>query len=112
MSRYVDPDVNENDWRLFRSLFPVWRENYMKKLFEKYIELLESDGDSVEKFHRLEKMMEKEYYKACFQVGMSRSKLWMNIASLLSDGVITEDDLASFSLEMREKAAFVMRETE
>lgn len=53
--------------------------------------------------------MDREYYKACFKVEMSRSKLWMNIVNLLSDGVITEDDIAPFSSSMKEKVSFVMR---
>ncbi len=109
MARYVNPDVNENDWRIFRELFPVWQEEYMEKLFEKYVNLLQSRGDCLEKFHRLEKMMDREYYKACFKTEMSRSKLWMNIVNLLSDGVITEEDIAPFSSEMKEKVSFVMK---
>lgn len=108
MAKYVNPDVNENDWRLFRELFPIWRDRYMEKLFEKYIDLLRGEGDPVDRFHKLEKMMEKEYYKACFLVEMSRSKLWTNIVSLLRDGVITEEDIAPFSIELREKVTFVM----
>ena len=109
MARYVNPEVNESDWRLFRKLFPVWQEDYMNKLFDRYIKLLNGPESGIEKFHRLEKMMDREYYRACFKTEMSRSKLWINIVNLLTDGVITEEDIAPFSIEMKEKVAFVMK---
>lgn len=37
MARYVNPDVEENDWRLFRKLFPVWQEKYMDAVIDSYI---------------------------------------------------------------------------
>lgn len=109
MARYVNPDVDESDWRLFRKLFPVWQENYMDAVIDSYIKLLQGPQAGLEKFHTLEKMMDREYYKACFKVEMSRSKLWMNIANLLSDGVITEEDIAPFSSSIKEKVYFVLR---
>lgn len=109
-ARYVNPDVDENDWRLFRKLFPVWQENYMNSVIDRYIKLLQGPEKGIEKFHTLEKMMDREYYKACFEVEMSRSKLWMNIARLLSDGVITEEDIAPFSSSIKEKVSFVMKD--
>ncbi len=109
MARYVNPDVDEDDWRLFRRLFPVWQEDYMDSVIDRYIKLLQGPGKGIEKFHTLEKMMDMEYNKACFNVEMSRSKLWMNIARLLSDGVITEEDIAPFSSSMKEKVSFVMK---
>ncbi len=36
--------VNEKDWKLFRSRLPGWQEAYMGKLIEGYKALLNSEG--------------------------------------------------------------------
>ena len=41
---------------------------------------------------------------------MSRSNMYMNILTLLSDGAIGLDDLDGFSEDLREKMAFIMRD--
>lgn len=33
-------EFNESDWKLFRTRLPIWQENHMEKLNQKYIALL------------------------------------------------------------------------
>lgn len=37
-------DVNEKDWKILRKKIIIWQENYMQKLNNEYIELLQRDN--------------------------------------------------------------------
>ena len=52
--------VNEKDWKLFRSRLPGWQEAYMGKLIEEYKALLNSEGQASERFWALEKRVKQD----------------------------------------------------
>ena len=52
--------VNEKDWKLFRSRPPGWQEAYMGKLIEEYKALLNSEGQASERFCALEKRVKQD----------------------------------------------------
>ena len=95
------PQVNESDWKLFRSRLPAWQEGHMEGLIRDYAVLLTGSGAASDKFWAL-------------HVGvvarMSRSNMYTNLLALLRDGVITLEDLEGFSDDLRERFAFVMRD--
>ncbi|WP_279155292.1 hypothetical protein [Thomasclavelia cocleata] len=37
-------EVKERDWKIFRKKIIIWQENYMQKLNNEYIELLQRDN--------------------------------------------------------------------
>ena len=109
---YVDR-VNEKDWKLFRSRLPDWQEACMEKLLEEYAELLNGDGLASDKFWALEKRLRQDKRNPGVLITeMSRSKMRTNLLQLLSGEVITADDLADFSDELREDLNRVMRNWE
>ena len=102
--------VNESDWRLFRSRLPIWQEAYMERLNREYIALLSSSGPASEKFWELEKRVREDKKSGGVVMRMSRANMELNLLSLLSDGVISMSDLNDFSEDLRKKLAFVLRD--
>lgn len=104
------PQVNESDWKLFRSRLPDWQERYFAILIRKYAALLTDTGSASEKFWALEKRIRKDQQQISLSARMSRSNMYINLLALLRNGVITPDDLEGFSEDLRERFAFVMRD--
>ena len=106
------PQVNESDWKLFRSRLPAWQEAYMERLNREYVSLLSGPGSAADKFWELDKRIKADKQGGGVVMRMSRTYMELNIMNLICDGVITLDDLDGFSDDLREKMAFVMRERE
>ncbi|MCO8297463.1 multidrug transporter [Tetragenococcus halophilus] len=95
-------DFTEKDWKLFRKKIAGWQEAYMDKLNRSYIDLLSEDKEASEKFWDLSKRITEDKKRTGVQLEMSRSKLIMNIISLIMDEVISFDDLEEFSDDLQE----------
>lgn len=93
-------NVNERDWKLFKEKLPVWQENYMEKLINEYMEILQEDCNPSEKFAKLYKRIHKDRHKVGVNAIMSKTEMFYNIISLINEGVITSTDLADFSDEL------------
>ena len=106
----MQAQVNESDWKLFRSKMPGWQEAYMDRLNQEYIRLLSAPGNPADKFWELEKRIREDQKSVGVVARMSRSNMYTNILALLADGAITLEDLADFSEDLRERVAFVMRD--
>ena len=102
--------VNESDWKLFRSRLPVWQERHMEALIHEYAALLTGSGAASDKFWALEKRIREDQQHVGVVARMSRSNMYANLLALLQDKVITLDDLDGFSEDLRERFAFVMRD--
>jgi len=92
----------EKDWKLFRKKIAGWQEAYMDKLNRSYIDLLSEDKEASEKFWDLSERIAKDKKRTGVQLEMSRSKLIINIVSLLVDEVISFEDLEEFSDDLQE----------
>lgn len=102
--------VAERDWRLFKELLPKWQENYMAKLIDQYIEILNGDGEASDRFWALEEHINRD--RLCCGVLMEdirRSTMRRQIACLLSDNVITLNDLDGFTEDIRDYARRLCR---
>ncbi len=102
--------VNESDWKRFRSLLPAWQERRMEELIREYAVLLAGSGTASDKFWALEKRIREDQRHVGSVARMSRSNMYINLLTFLRDGVITPDDLEGFSDDLRERFAFVMRD--
>ena len=90
-------EISEKDWKLFREKLPIWQDTYMDKLNQEYIEILSSSDNPADKFWKLEKRIKNDKHKTGIVCEMSRSKMIENITSLITEGVITIDDISEFS---------------
>ena len=95
--------VNEKDWKLFRSRLPGWQEAYMEKLLQEYTEILNGDGLASEIFWALdERIRQDKGNPGVLITEMKRSRMRTNLLRLLDCEVITPEDLDGFSDELRE----------
>ena len=94
-------EVNEKDWKLFRSKVSIWQENYIDRLNKEYIELLSKDENPSKKFWKLERRISKDKRNKGVILDMKRSSLMMNLVSLIREEAIGLDDLEAFSDELK-----------
>lgn len=101
-------EVNEKDWKLFRKKIGIWQENYMQKLNNQYIELLQSDHLASENFWELEKRISKDKRSVGVVVDMRRSKMKENIFTLIRDQAITFEDLDGFTEDLKSEIQYMV----
>ena len=97
----------ERDWKLFRERIAGWQEAYMERLIGDYVAILTSGGNPSDRFWALERRVNADRNAAGVIVEMKRSRLTSNLAQLLREGAITEDDLDGFSDSLRETLSYV-----
>ena len=108
--RGYDDQINEKDWKLFRSRLPGWQEAYMEKLLQEYAGILNGDGLASDKFWVLdERIRQDKRNPGVLITEMRRSRMRANLLRLLDYKVITPEDLECFSDELREDLCRVMR---
>lgn len=95
-------DVKEKDWKIFRKKIIMWQENYMQKLNNEYIKLLQRENVPSKNFWDLEKRIIKDKRSVGVVISnMRRSTMIQNILELLRDDIIQFDDLNDFSEELK-----------
>ena len=95
-------DVAESDWKLFKKMLPQWQERYMEKLIGQYVEILNGDSEASSRFWALEERVNRDKLSSGVLVnGIRRSTMRYEIANLLSDNVITLDDLDGFTEDIK-----------
>lgn len=98
-------EVAEKDWRLFKELLPKWQESYMEMLIGQYIEMLNGDSEASSRFWSLEERINRDKLSSGVLVNdIRRSTMPYEIANLLSDNVITLDDLEGFTEDIKSYA--------
>ena len=95
-------DVAESDWKLFKKTLPQWQERYMEKLIGQYVEILNGDSEASSRFWALEERINRDKLSSGVLVNdIRRSTMRYEIANLLSDNVITLDDLDGFTEDIK-----------
>ena len=95
-------ELAESDWKLFKELLPKWQESYMEMLVGQYIEILNGDSEASSRFWALEERINRDKLSSGVLVnGIRRSTMRYEIANLLSDNVITLDDLDGFTEDIK-----------
>ena len=102
--------VNEADWKLFRKKLPDWQEAHMEKLLKEDAAVIAGSERASDKFWELEERINADKKHVGVVARMSRSKMYNNLFSLLSEGAITLQDLEDFSEDLQEEFALVMRD--
>ena len=98
--------VNESDWKLFRSRLPGWQEHHIESLILDYTCLLSGSGPASDIFWELEKRIREDQLHVGVVARMSRSNMYRNLLAVLKDGVITIEDLEGFSDDLRQRLSF------
>lgn len=95
-------DISKSDWQLFNKLLPKWQERYMNRLNQEYKKILESDSLPSNKFWKLEKRIKADRKSPGVIVEVSKSSMFQTLLELMSENVITDEDLSGFSKELRD----------
>ena len=93
--------VLEKDWKLFRKRLPEWQERHMQSLLDEYAAIITANDNPSTKFWKLEERLKKDVRHVGVQARMSRSRMHLNLSSLLYEKAITMSDLDGFSDELR-----------
>ena len=99
----------ESDWKLFSKLLPEWQEAHMQRLVAEYAEIISGPGLASDKFWNLDKRMTRDKKVVGLVARMSRSMMTINILNLINEGVITLDNLADFSEELKDHLVFCLK---
>lgn len=101
-------EISKKDWKLFREKLAGWQENYMAQLNKEYMALLSSeDKKASEKFWELEKRIKKDKKHPGVIIEMSKSQAIWNIVDLIRLDVITYEDLAEFSDDLKQAVKMI-----
>ena len=99
-------EVSKSDWKLFRELIGDWQEAYMERLVKEYMDLLEGEENASDKFWKLEERIKKDKKNPGVMLELRKGNMIFDIAALINSGVVTVDDLADFSDELKESVAY------
>lgn len=96
-------EISKRDWKLYREKIADWQENYMDRLNKEYIALLSSgDGNPSDRFWKLEERIKRDRRHPGVTIEMRKSSAFFDIADLIRLKVITYEELADFSDELKE----------
>ena len=98
-------EFKESDWKLFRTKIPAWRENFMARLCNEYVDLLRSDALPSARFWGLDERIRKDRRKMDGFVDLRRSRMLESIGCMFADGIISHSDLDGFSEDLRQTLA-------
>lgn len=102
-------DPAKADWTLFQSLLPQWQERFMSRLCDKYAAVLTGPYRGSEAFWEVKRLIRQDMKRIGAMGGVEQSEVACIIADLLREQVITAEDLADFSDEVKETVNNLMR---
>ncbi len=96
-------DISKKDWKLYREKLPGWQERYMEGLVKEYIDILSSDEkEASDKFWELEERIKKDKKHPGVLIEVRKSNALYDIIRFIALDVITYDDIADFSEELKQ----------
>lgn len=96
-------DISKKDWKLYREKLPGWQERYMEGLVKEYIDILSSDEkEASDKFWELEERIKKDKKHPRVLIEVRKSNALYDIIRFIALDVITYDDIADFSEELKQ----------
>lgn len=96
-------EISKSDWKLYREKIAGWQENYMACLNKEYIVLLSADDkNESEKFWELEKKIKSDRRHPGVSIEIEKSNAIFDLVELIRLDVITYDDLADFSENLKQ----------
>ncbi|WP_300956066.1 MULTISPECIES: multidrug transporter [Lactobacillus] len=102
-------NISKSDWQLFNKLLPEWQERYMNRLNQEYKRILDGDGSAANKFWKLEKQIKADRKSLGMLVEVSKRSMFQILLQLISEKIITDEDLNGFSEELRDEINDVVK---
>lgn len=101
-------DPAKADWTLFQSLLPQWQERFMSRLY-KYAAVLTGPYRGSEAFWEVKRLIRQDVKRFDVMGEVEQSEVACIISDLLREQVITAEDFADFSDEVKETVNNLMR---
>ena len=98
-------DFSKQDWALFKRKIVVWQEAYMDRLNQEYVKILTGEGSPSDRFWLLDKRIRQDKRSRGVVIQMQKQNLVFDLAALISDGIISFDDIEEFSSDTKEIVA-------
>ena len=95
--------MNKSDWHLFQTLLPQWQEAYTARLCDEYAAILTGPYRGSDAFWEVKRLIRKDKKRLNAMAEVEKQEMPFVIAELLREGAITEENLAEFSLGLRER---------
>ena len=102
--------MTKEDWSLFQTLLPQWQERFMSRLCDKYAAVLTGSYRGSEAFWEVKRLIRQDVKRIGAMAGCEQSEVASIFADLLREQVITVEDIADFSDEVKEMVEYLMRE--
>ena len=93
-------EISKADWKLFQDRLRLWQENYMERLIEEYVKMLQGPENASSKFWQLERKLKSDRLNPGVTLVLDKQEVINDIASMVKIGVITIADLEGFSEEL------------
>ena len=90
-------EISKADWKLFQDRLRLWQENYMQRLIEGYIEMLQGPGNASSKFWQLERKLKSDRLNPGVSLVLDKQEVINDLVNMIKIGLITLDDLEGFS---------------
>ena len=97
-------EISKADWKLFQDRLRLWQENYMQRLIEGYIKMLQGPGNASSKFWQLERKLKSDRLNPGVSLVLDKQEVINDIVNMIKIGVITIYDLEGFSEELIREA--------
>ena len=102
-------EPSKRDWKLYREKISGWQEHYMEKLVKEYADYLNSSLSASTKFWEIQKRIKRDRKTPGVCIELSKSDMFWDIARLIHDQVISDDDLEVFSDYLKEAVRLILR---
>ena len=93
-------EISKADWKLFQDRLRLWQENYMERLIEEYVKMLQGPENASSKFWQLERKLKSDRLNPGVSLVLDKQEVINDIASMVKIGVITIADLEGFREEL------------
>ena len=93
-------EISKADWKLFQDRLRLWQENYMERLIEEYVKMLQGPENASSKFWQLDRKLKSDRLNPGVTLVLDKQQVINDIASMVKIGVITIADLEGFSEEL------------
>lgn len=100
-------EINESDWKVYRSRIGDWQEAFMEKLLNEYMTIINDEKLPSERYWELHDKIKEDSTKTGVIARNARSSMIHNILNLLQEGAITGEDLEGFSDDLIERIQFL-----
>ena len=102
-------EPSKRDWKLYREKISGWQEHYMEKLVKEYADYLNSSLPEPTNLWDKKKSIKRHKNTPGVCIELRKSDMFWDIARLIHDQVISEDDLEEFSDDLKEAVRLILR---